>query len=46
MEFVIDFERHPDVPLYRSLATGIKTAISEGRLRPGEKFRQSEFYAN
>lgn len=37
MEFVIDFERRPDVPLYRSLSTAIKTAISEGRLRPGEK---------
>lgn len=37
MEFVIDFERRPDVPLYRSLASAIKSAISEGRLRPGEK---------
>ncbi len=37
MEFVIEFERRPDVPLYRSLATAIKKAISEGRLRPGEK---------
>jgi GntR family transcriptional regulator / MocR family aminotransferase len=37
MEFVIDFERRPDVPLYRSLSNAIKTAISKGRLRPGEK---------
>jgi len=37
MEFVIDFERRPDVPLYRSLSTAIKLAISDGRLRPGEK---------
>ncbi len=37
MEFVINFERRHDVPLYRSLATAIKSAISDGRLRPGEK---------
>lgn len=37
MEFVIDFERQSDVPLYRSLSNAIKSAISEGRLRPGEK---------
>jgi len=37
MEFVVDFERRSDVPLYRSLATAIKAAISDGRLRPGDK---------
>lgn len=37
MEFVFDFERQADVPLYRSLSNAIKTAISDGRLRPGEK---------
>lgn len=37
MEFVIDFERRSDVPLYRSLAAAIKAAISDGRLKPGEK---------
>lgn len=37
MEFVIDFERRPDVPLYRSLSTAIKAAISDGRLKPGDK---------
>lgn len=37
MEFVIDFERRSDVPLYRSLAAAIKAAISDGRMKPGEK---------
>lgn len=37
MEFVIDFERRNDVPLYRSLANAIKSAIANGRLRPGER---------
>lgn len=34
---MIDFERQADVPLYRSLADAIKSAILQGRLRPGEK---------
>lgn len=37
MEFVVDFQRQNDVPLYRGLSEAIKLAIKDGRLRPGEK---------
>src|SRR6202007_1789477 len=37
MEFAFEFDRTGDVPLYRSLSDAIKTAISDGRLVPGQK---------